>query len=115
MLRLLRKPWLLSRLAAEEGGSLVMSAPTLTDRSVAEQHALNCQAVARLWADPRYSEAAETVETDRDGNPIMSPPPDWYHDVRKNRIAKTLERLLPEGEAFVETAVSTSQGAKVPD
>jgi Uma2 family endonuclease len=91
-----------------------MSAPAI-HRTFAEQHALNRQAVARLWADPRFSEAFETIETDRDGNPLMSPPPDWRHDVRKNRIGKILERLLPGGEAFIETAVSTFEGAKVPD
>jgi Uma2 family endonuclease len=92
-----------------------MSAPATIRRPFAEQHALNREAVARLWADPRLSEALENVETDRDGNPIMSPPPDLDHDIRKNRIAKALERLLPGGEAFVETAVSTFEGAKVPD
>lgn len=92
-----------------------MSAPATIRRHFAEQHALNRDAVARLWADPRFSDALETIETDRDGNPIMSPPPDLDHDIRKNRIAKALERLLPGGEAFVETAVSTFEGAKVPD
>jgi Uma2 family endonuclease len=92
-----------------------MSAPATIQRPFAEQHAINRQAVARLWADPRFSETLEIIETDRDGNPIMSPPPDLDHDIRKNRIAKALERLLPGGEAFVETAVSTFEGAKVPD
>lgn len=92
-----------------------MSAPATLHRPFAEQHALNRQAVARLWANPRHAGAREIVETDRDGNPIMSPPADLDHDIRKNRIAKALERLLPGGEAFVETAVSTLEGAKVPD
>jgi Uma2 family endonuclease len=91
-----------------------MSTPPV-HRTFAEQHAFNCQAVAQLWTEPRYAEAPEVIETDRDGNPIMSPPPEWCHDLRKNRIAKLLERLMAEGEAFVETAVSTFQGAKVPD
>src|SRR5690349_20759268 len=92
-----------------------MSARVTLHRPFAEQHALNRQAVARLWANPRHAAAPELIETDRDGNPIMSPPPDLEHDIRKNRIAKALERLLPGGEAFVETAVSTLEGANVPD
>ncbi|MBV8900934.1 MAG: Uma2 family endonuclease [Verrucomicrobia bacterium] len=92
-----------------------MSAPATTRRPFAEQHALNRRAVARLWVALRFSGALEIIETDRDGNPVMSPPPDLDHDIRKDRIAKALQRLLPEGEAFVETAVSTFEGAKVPD
>jgi hypothetical protein len=92
-----------------------MSAPIPLRRPFTEQHALNRQAVGRLWANPRHAGAPELIETDRDGNPIMSRPPDLDHDLRKNRIAKALERLLPGGEAFVETAVSTLEGAKVPD
>jgi Uma2 family endonuclease len=92
-----------------------MSAPVTTERSFAEQHAINCQAVERLWADPRYAQTDQTIETDRDGNPLMSPPPEWHHDIRKNRITVLLARLMPEGEALVETAVSTHAGAKVPD
>ena len=60
-----------------------MSAPLTVHRPFAEQHALNRQAVARLWANPRHAGALEIIETDRDGNPIMSPPPEAVADRRE--------------------------------
>jgi hypothetical protein len=50
-------------------------ATTTVPRSFAEQHALNRRAWERLVNDPALQEILEKVETDRDGNPIMSPPP----------------------------------------
>jgi Uma2 family endonuclease len=92
-----------------------MSAPTTTDPSFAEQHAFNRQVWERLVIDPSLGDALEKVETDRDGNLIMSPPPTDSHIVRQNLIAKTLDRLRPEGLSLVDGTVSTLEGTKIPD
>lgn len=92
-----------------------MGARTI-QRSFAEQHALNRQAWERLVDDPALQDALERMETDRDGNLLMSPPPKKPHARRANRIAQLLNRLLkPEGGAQVDETVSTLEGVKVPD
>jgi Uma2 family endonuclease len=91
-------------------------ATTTVSRSFAEQHALNRQAWERLVNDPTLRGILEKIETDRDGNPIMSPPPKRPHARRANRIAKLLDQLLqPGGGAQVDETVSTLDGVKVPD
>ena len=91
-------------------------ATTTVPRSFAEQHALNRRAWERLVNDPTLHDAPEKIETDRDGNPLMSPLPKKPHARRANRIAKLLDRLLePEGGAQVDETVSTPEGVKVPD
>lgn len=84
-------------------------------RTFAEQHALNRQVWEQLVNDPALAEAIEKVETDRDGNLIMSPPPKKPHPRRANRIAKLLDQLLPAGFWQVDDTVSTPEGVKVPD
>ncbi len=91
-----------------------MSAPLL-QRTVAEQHAFNGQVWDRLVDDPALDDVLERVETDRDGNVIMSPPPSLPQRVRQDRINQLLKRHLREGESFVEGAVSTPEGVKVAD
>jgi Uma2 family endonuclease len=92
-----------------------MSAPTTIERSFAEQHAFNRQVWERLVNDPSLNDVLEKVETDRDGNLIMGPPPTDSHIVRQNLIAKTLDRLRPEGLSLVDGTVSTLEGTKIPD
>jgi Uma2 family endonuclease len=91
-----------------------MSATTIP-RSFAEQDAFNRKVWARLVNDPGFRGVLEKIETDRDGNLIMSPPPADPHIVRQNLIAKTLDRLLPEGLWLVNGTVSTPEGVKIPD
>ncbi|MBV8901001.1 MAG: Uma2 family endonuclease [Verrucomicrobia bacterium] len=88
---------------------------TATSRPFAEQHALNRRVWEGLAGDPKWNDVLEKVETDRDGNLIMSPPPRTRHRVRQQRISTLLNRLLPEGGSFTEGAVSTHQGTKVAD
>ena len=92
-----------------------MSAPVTTERAFAEQHAFNCQVWERIVDNPRWEDTLEKIETDRDGNLIMSPPPAPPHRLRQDRINQLLKRLLPEGGSFVEGAVSTPEGTKVAD
>ena len=51
----------------------------LASRPFVEQHALNRQVWERLVNDPALAETIEKVETDRDGNLIMSAPPGIPH------------------------------------
>jgi Uma2 family endonuclease len=92
-----------------------MSAGTTASRPFAEQHALNRQVWEGVVDDPRWNDILEKIETDRDGNLIMSPPPRTPHRVRQQRISALLNRLLPEGISFTEGAVSTGEGVKVAD
>lgn len=84
-------------------------------RSFVEQHAHNRQAWERLVNDPALAGVIEKVETDRDGNLIMSPPPGMPHRLRQDHINQLLKRHLPEGGSLVEGSVSTLEGVKVPD
>jgi hypothetical protein len=45
----------------------------------------------------------------------MSPPPGFPHVSYVGKIIKLLNELLPEGRAFADTPVLTSDGIKVPD
>ncbi|MBV9491280.1 MAG: Uma2 family endonuclease [Verrucomicrobia bacterium] len=89
--------------------------PTVASRPFEEQHAFNRQVWEHLVNDPAFAETIEKVETDRDGNLIMSPPPKRPRSRRANRIAKLLDRLLPAGFWQVDDTVSTPEGVKVPD
>lgn len=88
---------------------------TTVPRTFAEQHALNRRAWELLVNDPAPGEVLEKIETDRDGNRIMSPPPKRPHARRANRIAKLLGQLLPEGVWQIDDTVSTPEGVKMPD
>ena len=92
-----------------------MSTLTGPSRTFAEQHAFNRQVWERLIEDLALATFEGKVETDRDGNLIMSPPPEWPHPTYANAIAKFLDRLLPEGGWLVEASVSTPEGVKIPD
>ena len=69
----------------------------------------------RLVNDPTMSESVDTIESDRDGHLIMSPPPRPFHRIREDRINQLLKRLLQQGDSLTEGTVSTPQGVKVPD
>jgi Uma2 family endonuclease len=88
---------------------------TAIPRPFAAQHAFNRQVWARLVNDPTLSDVLEKLETDRDGNLLMSPPPKKPHLLRQDRINQLLKQHLPEGGSLVEDTVSTPQGVKRPD
>jgi Uma2 family endonuclease len=75
-------------------------------------------AIARwqeLLDDPELAKLPYRVETDRFGRTIMSPPPGFPHVSYVGKIIKLLNELLPDGRAFADTPVLTSDGIKVPD
>lgn len=69
----------------------------------------------RIVDDPQWNDVLEKIETDRDGNLIMSPRPRTRHRIRQDRINLPLKQLLPEGGSFTEGVASTGQGVKVAD
>ncbi|HEY0791590.1 MAG TPA: Uma2 family endonuclease [Chthoniobacterales bacterium] len=87
----------------------------VTSRLFVEQHAFNRRVWEQLVNDSALAETIEKVETDREGNLVVSPPPRKPHPRRANRIAKLLDRLLPTGFWQVDDTVSTPEGVKVPD
>jgi hypothetical protein len=74
---------------------------TATQRPFAAQHAFNRQVWARLIHDPTLADVLEKLETDRDGNLLMSPPPKKPHLLRQERVNQLLKRHLPEGGSLV--------------
>ena len=58
----------------------------LVGQPFVEQHALNRQVWERFVNDPALAEVIEKVETDREGNLIMSPPPGMPHRLRQDHI-----------------------------
>lgn len=67
-----------------------------------------------ICADPRFQDFPGRIETNAQGQIIMSPGEN-KHAVRQGRIARLLERLMQHGEAFVECALETADGVKVAD
>jgi Uma2 family endonuclease len=84
-------------------------------RSLANQHQFNLRRWAELVADPKLAELPNKIETDRDGEIIMSPPADSDHGDRQGEIGHQLKGSSPKGRMIVECPVSTSEGTKVPD
>ena len=84
-------------------------------RSLAEQHEFNLRRWEELQADPEIRAWPGRVETDRDGNVIMTPPGGLGHGGRQGRCIALLGQYLPVGIPFGEFAVSTSDGNKIPD
>jgi hypothetical protein len=89
--------------------------PAKSKRPWPDQAAFNRKVWARLVADPGYAGLPERVETDRDGQVLMSPPPSRRHGQRQSRISTLLETLLPEGVTVTECPVSTPEGVKGAD
>ena len=88
---------------------------SVTTRSLAEQHQFNLCRWAESVADPKLADLPNKIETDRDGDIIMSPPADSDHGDRQAEIAYQLKGLWPKGKVVTECAVSTSDGTKVPE
>jgi len=100
-------------LLALAGQSIIGGSVTM--RSLADQHQFNLRRWAELVADPKLAELPNKIETDRDGDIIMSPPADSDHGDRQAQISHQLLSSRPKGRVVAECAVSTSEGTKVPD
>jgi Uma2 family endonuclease len=88
---------------------------SVTTRSRAEQHAFNERRWAEIMNDAFVDASISKIETDRDGNVIMSPSAGKDHGDRQAEIVYQLRSLLPKGGALTECGVSTREGNKTPD
>jgi len=83
-------------------------------RSRAEQHAFNERRWAEIMAESLDGSISK-IETDREGNAIMSPSPGKDHGDRQAEIVHQIKLLLPKGGVLAECGVSTQEGNKTPD
>jgi Uma2 family endonuclease len=90
---------------------------SLTIQLPAQEHqaAFNLRRWDDLQHDQQLARLPFTIETDRFGRIIMSPPPASDHTKRVGRILRQLHDLFPQGEVLAETAISTTDGVKVTD
>jgi hypothetical protein len=65
-------------------------------RSLADQHQFNLRRWAELVADPKLADLPNKIETDRDGDIIMSPPADRDHGDRQIEIGHQLKGSVPK-------------------
>lgn len=65
-------------------------------------------------ADVRWRDIPERIETNANGQIIMTPPPAFIHSRRQFRIANLLDQLLG-GFSVTECGIITSDGIKVVD
>ena len=79
------------------------------------QTAFNLRRWGELQWDQDLARLPYTIETDRFGRIIMSPPPACDHTKRVARILRRLHEFLPHGEVLAETAISTTDGVRVTD
>lgn len=64
--------------------------------------------------DPLLRELPYKVETNAQGQIILSPHKNWHSKVQR-ALQKLLDRYAPEGEVYPEFAIATPQGVKSPD
>jgi len=67
-----------------------------------------------ICAHPALQDLPFKVETDRWGHILMSPASN-RHARLQSLIARLLDRVMTEGEAFVECSIMTTEGVKVAD
>lgn len=79
------------------------------------QAAFLLQRWQQILQDPNLANIPERIETDAQGNIIMSPRPESEHDRAAFLIRQVLEYLLPGKGSFGELEVLTHQGIKIPD
>ncbi|MBV9877426.1 MAG: Uma2 family endonuclease [Verrucomicrobia bacterium] len=84
-------------------------------RSRTEQHAFNERRWSEIMAASPIDHSISKIETDREGNVIMSPSAGKDHGDRQAEIVYQLKLLLPKGGVLTECGVSTQEGNKTPD
>jgi hypothetical protein len=93
--------------------AMYVSQMPLTIQLPAQEHqtAFNLRRWGELQWDQDLARLPYTIETDRFGRIIMSPPPASDHTKRVARILRRLREFFPQGEVLAETAISTTDGA----
>jgi Uma2 family endonuclease len=84
-------------------------------RSRTEQHAFNERRWTEIISESFVDGSISKIETDREGNVIMSPSAGKDHGDRQAEIVYQLKLLLPVGGVLTECGVSTQEGNKTPD
>jgi Uma2 family endonuclease len=77
----------------------------------AERHQKHWDEIVR---DPALRDLPYKVETNEQGQLVLSPHK-TYHSRQQKALLTLLDRLLPEGEAFPEYPIATSEGVKQTD
>ena len=88
---------------------------SVTTRSRAQQHAFNERRWTEIMSESFVDGSISKIETDREGNVIMSPSAGKDHGDRQAEIVYQLKLLLPKGGVLTECGVSTQEGNKTPD
>jgi Uma2 family endonuclease len=88
---------------------------SVTTRSRTEQHAFNERRWTEILSGSFVDGSISKIETDREGNVIMSPSAGKDHGDRQAEIVYQLRSLLPKGSVLTECGVSTQEGNKTPD
>jgi hypothetical protein len=88
---------------------------SVTARSQSEQHAFSERRWADTMSDHLVGGSISKIETDRQGNLIVSPSAGKDHGDRHAEIVYQLRLRLPTGGVMAECGVSTQDGNKVPD
>ena len=84
--------------------------------AVTDQTEFNTNRWEKLCVDQFYANLDHRIETDANGNVIMSPPPAFDHSERQGKILQLLFQHAPDkGSALPESPVSTSGGVKAVD
>lgn len=82
---------------------------------IEDQTAFNLAVWEQLLNDESLAELPYRIETNRDGQIIMSPPPAPDHGEEQFGIGKLLDHFLPGGHVITECPISTSEGVKLAD
>jgi Uma2 family endonuclease len=82
---------------------------------IEDQTAFNLAVWEKVLENAELAALPYRIETDRNGQLIMSPPPASDHGEDQARIVALLARLLPGGIVIAECPISTSDGVKLAD
>lgn len=80
-----------------------------------DQTTFNIAVWEAVLADPALLKLPFRIETDHNGQIIMTPPAAYEHGAGQFDIGQRIAALLPDGRVAVESPISTSDGVKVAD
>ena len=90
-------------------------ADALVMPEISNQEVFNLKRWEELCADSTLADLDFRIETDRNGNTIMTPPPGFDHGDFQFSIGTILRQQLQSGKVVTECPISTSEGVKAAD
>jgi len=81
----------------------------------AEQLSFNRRRWEEVAQDRFLADLPYRVETNGEGNLLMSPRPNFHHAERCQRINETLNALMKGGKAYTEVPINTIDGVRAAD